>query len=256
MTTQKRTAFFSIMGIIIFLMGGYLTLDWYQFFSGTYNIQQAEVPWVRATKVAVSFLSAIIVFIIGKDGFDRKDTRRLFLVYLVIFIGDIFLVLDIELVGTGVFALSHVFYIIRNGAGFSNYMRDGNRSHRFWDAASAVIILTVITLTMTLLYYPMDGGSVMFYAILGYSLFLGVSVWTAWTSLRIGYFPTANAILAGIGMSLFLASDLTVGIHFLTEPGKLQVFSIYLCWIFYTPALVLPALSGYDLDKVFSGKNL
>jgi hypothetical protein len=250
MTSKKRFLFFSAMGIILFLCGGYLTLDWYQFFAGIADIQRPEVPYVRATKVAVTFLTAFLVFLVGSDGFDRRDTLRLGITYGVICAGDIFLVFDVNLVGIGVFALSHVCFIARNGAGMGRYFALKSARNRLLDACTAIVILLIVICAMRLLYFPIMGGGMFFYIFLGYGLFLGISLWTAWAAVRTGFMPAPNAWLAAIGLTCFFLSDFTVGLNFSMKPGHERLISNYLTWVFYTPGLVLPALSGYDLRKI------
>ena len=247
---MKRVAFIVILGIILILFGGYTTLDWFQFITGIASYARPELPYVRFTKVAVSFLSAILVFIIGRDGFNREDTKRLIFAYVAIAVGDIFLVFDINIVGMLVFAVAHVFFIIRNGWGLSAYLTAKSGMNRFWDIVTAFIILAIVGGVMGGFFLPVMGGGLMFYMLLGYSVFLCVSLWMAWAAVRIGYMPKDNAWLVAIGLTCFFVSDLLVGVHFATQPGRDQTFAIYLTWIFYTPGLVLPALSGYRLSKI------
>ena len=251
MNAIKEPLFFAIIAIIIFLFGGYIVLDWFQFIRKIADYKHPEIPYVRATKVAVSFLAAILVFIIGKDGFNERDTIMLVIAYAIIFIGDLFLVFDINLIGIAVFASSHIFFILRNGSGITRYIKDGSSINRLYDIVSAVIIIGVVITVLWVFFYPRLEGNAFFYVLLGYGLFLGVSLWTAWAALRIGFMPGHNALLAAIGITCFFISDLLVGVHFATEPGDTQLIARYTTWIFYTPALVLIALSGYDLSKIF-----
>lgn len=205
---------------------------------------------MRATKIAVSFISAILVFLIGRDGFNRGDTRRLVLAYAAIIIGDIFLVFDINMIGMLVFAVAHVFFIIRNGWGFKDYVKHKSTANRVWDVLSALFILAIAAGLMGWLFLPMMGPVLMFYLLLVYSLFLGVSLWSAWAAVRIGFTPRANAWLVAIGLTCFFVSDLLVGVHFATGPGSFQTGAIYVTWLFYTPGLVLPALSAYKFNRL------
>jgi len=250
MTVTKRAIVITLLFVILFLFGGYTTLDWYQFLTGTANFARPEIPYVRATKVAVSFISAILVFIIGRDGFNRGDTKRLVLAYAAIAIGDIFLVFDINMIGMLVFAVAHVFFIIRNGWGFKGYLAHKSNINRGWDIASALVILAIAGGAMGWFFLPAMGPSLMFYLLLVYSLFLGVSLWSAWAAVRIGFMPKFNAWLVAVGLTCFFVSDLLVGVHFATEPGRFQTCTIYITWLFYTPGLVLPALSGYKLNRL------
>ena len=158
MTITKRAIVIFFLFIILFLFGGYTTLDWYQFLTGTANFARPEIPYVRATKVAVSFISAILVFLIGRDGFNRGDTKRLVFVYAAIAIGDIFLVFDINMIGMLVFAVAHVFFIIRNGWGFKGYLAHKSNINRVWDIASALLILAIAGGAMGWFLPPCDGA--------------------------------------------------------------------------------------------------
>ena len=251
MNTIKELFFFIIIAMILFLFGGYTVLDWFQFSRKIADYKRPEIPYVRTTKVTVSFLAAILVFMIGKDGFNERDTIMLVIAYAVILIGDLFLVFDINLVGTAAFALSHVFFILRNGSGITMYIKDSSLINRLYDIVSFVVIIGIIVTVLRVFFYPRLKGNPFFYVLLGYGLFLGVSLWTAWATLRIGFMPERNALLVAIGMTCFFISDLLVGVHFATEPGNTQLIARYTTWIFYTPALVFLALSGYDLSKIF-----
>ncbi len=77
----------------------------------------------------------------------------------------------------------------------------------------------------------------------------------AWAAVRIKFMPAGNAALAAAGLTCFFISDMLVGVHFSTQPGAMQAFCIYLTWIFYTPGLVLPALSGYKLSWLNDGSR-
>ncbi len=250
MSATKCALVVTLLFVILFLFGGYTTLDWYQFFTGPADFARPEIPYVRATKVAVSFISAILVFIIGRDGFNRGDTKRLVLAYAAIAVGDIFLVFDINMIGMAVFAIAHVFFIIRNGWGLKDYLKKKSTSNRTWDILTALFILGLAAGMMSGYFLPTMGPGLMFYLLLVYSIFLGISLWAAWAAVRIGFMPKANAWLVAIGLSCFFVSDLLVGVHFATQPGQFQTCAIYITWLFYTPGLVLPALSGYRLNRL------
>ena len=186
MSNTRRAAVVIVLGIIIFLAGGYLTLDWYQFFTGLADPAHAEVPYVRATKVSVSFLSVLLVWLIGIHGWDRADTQRLVRAFTVILIGDLFLVFDINTVGIAVFALSHLFFIMRHGAGLFSKAKQGGPSNKGFYIGSAVVIVAVICAAMGFLFWPILKGNALFFMLFGYALFLGISLWTAWATIRIG----------------------------------------------------------------------
>ena len=158
-------------------------MDWYQYFTGLADPAHAEVPYVRTTKVTVSFLSVLLVWLIGSHGWDRRDTQRLVRAFTVILIGDLFLVFDVNTIGIAVFALSHVFFIMRHGAGLFARARKGGPSNKGYFVGTAVVIVAVICAAMGLLFWPILKGNALFFMLFGYALFLGISVWTAWATI-------------------------------------------------------------------------
>ena len=66
-----------------------------------------------------------------------------------------------------------------------------------------------------------------------------------------GFFPRGNAILIAAGVGCFFLSDVCVGYYRSLPRNYTMAFATYLTWIFYAPALVLTALSSYELDRIF-----
>jgi hypothetical protein len=66
-----------------------------------------------------------------------------------------------------------------------------------------------------------------------------------------GFFPRGNAVLIAVGVACFFLSDVCVGFYRSLPKNQATVFTTYLTWISYAPALVPTAFSSYDLDRVF-----
>ena len=58
-------------------------------------------------------------------------------------------------------------------------------------------------------------------------------------------------MLIAVGVACFFLSDVCVGYYRSLPKNYTMVFAAYLTWIFYAPALLLTALSSYDLGKIF-----
>ena len=76
------------------------------------------------------------------------------------------------------------------------------------------------------------------------------SFWAALVAFQVGFFPRGNAILIAVGVGCFFLSDVCVGFYRSLPKNDSMVFATYLTWVFCAPALVLTALSGYDLDRI------
>jgi hypothetical protein len=115
-----------------------------------------------------------------------------------------------------------------------------------------VAILGGSLLIMFLVFYPrLKHNRPYFYLLTGYAVVIGASFWAALAAFKTGFFPRENAILIAAGVSCFFLSDVCVGFYRLIPKNYTLVFATYLTWVFYAPALVLTALSAYDLSRIF-----
>ena len=118
--------------------------------------------------------------------------------------------------------------------------------------ALLAVILGGSLLIMFLVFYPKLKDNRPYFALLtGYAVVVGVSFWAALVAFQVGFFPRGNAILIAVGVACFFLSDVCVGYYRSLPKNYTMAFATYLTWIFYAPALVLTALSGYDLDRIF-----
>jgi hypothetical protein len=102
-----------------------------------------------------------------------------------------------------------------------------------------------------------------------YLLILSVSLWAGWASIRIGYLPRANSIKTAIGLTCFYLCDISVILNLASGLDNAIVPSVpfdyvnvypawdgiqyivhNITWIFYTPALMLIALSVYKTKLI------
>ncbi len=244
---KRKTIFvFIILGAILFCAGLFSGHDWTLFFMGIADLGNPEI-YSRFMKFPVTFLSALLTWLIAKDGVDTRDTRRLQLAYSLIVLGDIIFFFDVHsVIGVFAFAAAHLVLVRRHAAGLMAYPK----KRGLWVLLAA--ILAACLAIMLVVFYPMLKGNIPYFLTLsGYALIIGASLWAAWAAAKIGFFPKSNALIIAVGVTCFFLSDVCVGFYRSLSPGQLRVFATYLTWIFYAPALVLVALSGYNLKRIF-----
>ncbi len=247
-TEGKQTRVLVLLGLALALAASFLTFDWAQYAFGIVRVADPELTYSRLTKTLTSFLIFLLAMGVGADGIDAEDPKRLRRAFVAMFAGDLLFLMDefspsFDYVAILAFLIGHVLIIVRNGHGLRAYLRAGR--HRAVDIASAVAVvaLTAALFGATLLTHLR--GSPMLYVIAVYAVVLDVSLWTGWASLRIGYFPRANALLIAAGATLFFVGDYLVGFNLSLQPSMERATTVFLTWAFYAPAIALFALSGY-----------
>ena len=207
--------------------------------------------YIMMSKFLIIILSTIIVFLIGKDGLNKKDTKTLKIIYIFIILSDISLALgDTAFIGIIMFGVVQISLITRNGVGIFEKLNSLNyrplRSVQFINTILGTILLVLIALDFV---YSVGVSNKLLYLMIFYGSLLCLSLWTAVMNHIIGIFPRINSLLVSIGMTFFLFCDLSVGFSLILERGNYWIIADSLNWIFYTPAILLIALSGYDYNK-------
>jgi hypothetical protein len=234
-----------ISGIILFLFGLFSGHDWTLYFQRRANLDNPE-EYSRYAKFSVTFLSALLVWTAGGSAFDTADAGRLGIAYAFIVLGDVIFFFNVHSRwGVLSFALAHFLLIRRNAFGLAAPPAEG----AMWALLAA--ILGGSLLIMFLVFYPRLKNNRPYFGLLtGYAVVIGASFWAALVAFKVGFFPRGNAVLVAIGVGCFFLSDVCVGYYRSLPKNDSMVFATYLTWVFYAPALVLTALSGYDLDRI------
>jgi hypothetical protein len=237
--------------LIVALTASFLIFDWRQYFLIRVRISDPELMFSRISKTLTSFLIFLLAISVGDDGIDRTDPRKLRLCFVAIFAGDLLFLMDeihpaFDYAAILTFLAGHVLIILRNGQGMRAYFRERpGLSSYMGDIALGVgiLVFTAVLFAVTLL--PFLQGSALLYVLVVYALVLDVSLWTGWTSLRVGHFPFRNAVLIAVGASCFFVGDYLVGFNLSLEPSIERATTVFMTWVFYAPAITLLALSGY-----------
>lgn len=244
------------MFFIVFVSGGFVALDWTKFFIFTKNNRITSNIYSYSAKYLIVLMTSILVFIIGRDGINKKDTTMLCLIFMFIILADLSLATLVEpYIGIFFFSIVQLLLIVRNGCGFiKNYRQDESNNLKkslFINTILSTIffVVNIIQILRELIDKPS-----LLYMMIFYALLISVSLWTAIANLLLKIFPRINAILITIAMLCFVLSDLNVGLSFALQLSKQKLFIEGIIWIFYTPALTLIAFSGYDLKRAI-GRN-
>ncbi|WP_212903523.1 hypothetical protein [Clostridium polyendosporum] len=249
MQRKKKYLVFSILTLIAILSSLFIILDWSGFIFNTYDINDPVSLNSSRIKLLVSFLCTLLVCIIGRDGINKRDTRRLTFIFILVFFADFNFFIGNAVLGILTFGIVQTLLILRNGTGFKEFLINSKISDRLRFIITGIFILIILGTLFRYILYPHINSKPILYVLLTYQLLLGCSFFTAWASLKIRYFPTINALFAALGMTFFLLCDLTVGMNLLFSPSIYRTVASYLTWIFYTPALILIGLSGYDINS-------
>jgi hypothetical protein len=240
-----------ILFAVTALFASFLTFDWTQYWLGTVRLADPELMYTRITKTLTSLLVFILVFTIGGDGADPEDTKRLKRCYAAIFSGDLLFLMDelsphFDIAAIAMFLAGHLLVIARNGRGFPAYIR-GRKGLKglLPDILSALCIVTVTVSLFIATLYDHLKGTPLLYILSGYSVVLVTSLWTGWASVRIGRLPRVNTVLIACGASCFFVGDYLVGFNLSLGATMGRATTLFLTWVFYTPAILLIALSGY-----------
>ena len=229
-----------LMGLIMFVTGTYVGVDWAQLF---YHFTS---PYPARAGYARTVLCAIMVALIGPAGVDRRDVRLLGAAFAVTLVADFCLILrDWMIPGTVIFLVVHALLITRHARGFGDSLlpAERGRSLRLYALTAAVayggagaLIVAVKPILQRTHSLALDSV---------YLFCVATSMWMAWGTLIRRFFHERNAWYVAIAMTCFFCCDVTVGIAASLEGTVGGAVLTNLVGFFYTPALVLLAYSGY-----------
>ncbi|WFA08949.1 lysoplasmalogenase family protein [Tissierella sp. Yu-01] len=251
MSKGKIKLIIFIILIIVLLSGSFITLDFARLSIIKDQFIYKHYLYIMISKFLIIILSTIIVFLIGKDGLNRKDTKRLKLIFIFIILSDISLAMgDTAFIGIIMFGVVQISLIIRNGTGIFEKLHCPNfrpfRNVQFINTILGTIFFVLIALD---LFYSLTDNNNLLYLMIFYGSLLCLSLWTAVMNHILGIFPRINSLLVSIGMTFFVFCDLSVGFSLILKKGTYWIIADSLNWIFYTPAVLLIALSGYNFNK-------
>lgn len=195
-------------------------------------------------------LCVLLSMLSGSDALSPRDLSLLHFGIIMTAIADLcLLILDFFTVGVAVFCIVQITYCIR-------YLPNNvhNTVKNF-----IIYFLSVIFIFFILGIFKKNLDILLIIALF-YATCLTTSVYRAVNACINKLFPSPNRYFIAFGMILFLLCDINVALFNIASYinpvytiGSLADISCTLIWLFYLPSQVLLALSGYDMNKLFSG---
>ncbi|PJI08198.1 MULTISPECIES: lysoplasmalogenase family protein [Clostridium] len=217
-----------ILEFIIYITFTYNDLNYKNLYTNTSFIKYIGI-----------LLCLLLSFLIGNDGYSKKDSTLLQFALILTALADLCLViLNKTIPGVFFFCLVQITYITRYSGGKLHLKN-----------IYTIVILVILSVFTSKTYIHIIDSRLLFIASI-YAILLPYSVYTSYKTLKRKIYPKDNCYLVSIAMTLFLLCDINVGIShtFLNHNG----ISTLLVWTFYLPSQVLLALSGYDFKKELS----
>jgi hypothetical protein len=229
-----------LMGLIMFVTGTYVGVDWAGFYYHFTSPYPAHAGYAR------TLLCALLVWMIRGAGVDRRDALYLGAAFAVTLVADFFLIIADQMIpGTVLFIVVHGLLIARHARGFMASLAPDQRARSLrlyaltglvaFGGAAALIVTVKPILERT---HTLALDSV-------YLLFLSTSMWMAWGTLIRGFYAERNAWYIVLGMTCFFFCDVTVGLSASLSGTASGAVLNNMVGLFYSPALVLIAYSGY-----------
>ena len=243
---------FAFTGLILFVTGSFISIDWLTFFKGGSYLYPA------VAKPVVSTLCAVVAFLAWKKNLGKSDFIYLALTFACVVIVDITMSVyvyssnkalanSIFMVGAVLSIVAHVFLVLRHARGFKFFSEKTGKYAGFLSRFGfpAAFYLPVIAILLVLSPSLMQVGQ--FWPSLIYALVLTTSLWVAWEAFRRGFFPKPNAWLLALGVTCWFVCEL-VGVVHNIQIGTLSDLAMRLTWHFYMPGILLLALSGHQFE--------
>jgi hypothetical protein len=244
-TGVKKNLVFVFIGLNCFLAGFFLSSDW----AKEWGMVFPFLPFYL--KGLFSLVCGIIVWTTGKKAFDSRDFQILSAAFVFTFLGDLsFIVTDVTsfrpewmfLVTQGLYFLFQILCIFRYTRGW----RSSDRDLKSWiiRALSGVFVLGVVAFFLTLAHSNLVKTQMVLPVTL-YAILLSISVLSGINTLTLKAFPKGNAALIAVGMIAFFFGDIAEALKIAYFGTEVFFYAKKITWLFYGPALMLLALSGY-----------
>ena len=252
MVLEKFVKLLVIVAVILFVT--FFIRDWYVFIQcgSVQACLDDSSSYQHIAKFLVPLIAAVISFIAGKNSLGKRDRRLLQGSFVMILCADFcFKILHhysfpVENRGDYI-SIGVIFFMLAQSLLIIRHTRTSSTDMSFpW----IFCFPFAVTFAMGVLLLIHIYDSLMLFAAISYGPFLLCSLYAACRTCKLGYFPKENARQIRWGMILFTCCDLLTGISLwkgadFSSQELIATVSNNLIWCFYTPALILLALSGY-----------
>lgn len=243
--TKKNVVSLVLIAIAILALS-FIVCDWRTLFQcqGVQGCIEAHSHYQHISKFSVTLLSCFLVLFIGRDSVTPKDRLLLSCAFAATLCADFCLKILHNWPGLLPFKINYTmagiafFIVVQTFLIFRHSRRPG--AFHF----PKIFLVSLAGLAVSIVMFILNPeGSAMKEVVIAYACFLIPSVIVAWKAPATGFYPHRNAMEIRIGMIFFLLCDINVGLSLSNLP--VNAIANNMVWFFYTPALVLLALSGY-----------
>jgi hypothetical protein len=238
---RKETAVLSLMGVVLLLTGTYAGVGWSGFLHGFQSGFPAKAGFARTV-----LCFGMVLFIGRRDSVARRDKRLVLAAFGLTVVADFFMFLvRWRMLGLVLFLGVHALLIVRHARGFPDSMSPKVRTRTLTLLAATGAVAFGGSAVLMVCMAPVLRRHGLLAIDSVYVFLLAISLWMAWGTLIRRSFPGFNGWLIAVGMTCFYFCDVSVGLATAltgTMPGGILD---NLVDFFYTPALVLLALSGF-----------
>lgn len=252
MVYSKIVSFLVVAAAVLFV--AFFGRDWYVLYQcgAVQSCLESSSDFQNITKFAVTSIATLIAFMIGRHAISRRDRFFVQISFAFILCADFcFKILynyfgsaetreNFITIGIAFFFLSQMVFIYRHT----------RTSDSDWTFPWIFCIPVAVIFSMAFLAYFQVLESLLLMMILIYAPTLCCSLFVACRTAHIEFFPKNNAYRIMFGMICFTCCDLLTGVSLLTGTDHstreiIAVVSNNFIWLFYVPAIIFLALSGY-----------
>lgn len=251
---MKKMHIIAFLIVVTILAVAFFVRDWLVFYQCG-AVEQCLVDsshFQNYAKFAVTAIVTIIAFFIGKDALCRRDRRFIQAAFVFALCADFCLKILHNMVklfehSSDYTLLGICFFMVVQALLIYRHTREGDEDKH--TPGILIVPFVVMFICNALhLFGVFEGPTVPIVAT--YGAFLICSLIVACKVPKGTYFPAKNARNIKRGMILFFCCDACVGISLATGADHsvqeiVATIANNFVWYFYTPALILLALSGY-----------
>lgn len=244
----------SLVLFVAALFATFFVRDWYVLHQcgAVQSCLDSTSDYQNITKFVVTSLAALLAFLIGNRKITKRDRFFLQAAFAMILCADFCFKILYNYFGTvetreNFISLGIVFFFLAQMIFIYRHSRANNLD---WSFPWIYCVPLAAAIAMAFLAYFDVLDSLMLMAVLIYAPTLLCSLIVACKTLNSKFFPKDNAWLIALGMICFSCCDILTGVSLLTgtDHSTIEVLasvSNNFIWLFYVPAIIFLALSGY-----------
>ena len=255
MVYSKWVSYLVVLVAILFVM--FFVRDWYVLYQcgAVQACLEISSDFQNVTKFVVTSIATLLAFLIGKHAISKRDRFFVQTAFVLMFCADFCFKILYNYFGNALnrenfitfgivfFFMAQMVFIYRH-----TRINDSDRSFPWIFCIPVAVIFSMVVLAQLHIL-----ESFLLMAILVYAPTLFCSLAVACRAPRRKFFPKENARRIMFGIIYFSCCDIMTGISLLSGADYstreiLAAVANNFIWLFYVPAILFLALSGYRRD--------